>query len=73
MNTAKTMTDAEVRFLGIEALNRALGPSSALRFLTLLHQEPTDYVEVSRKLYERQTIDEIFDRARDRWKVQEGE
>ena len=34
-----------------------------LRFLSLLHCEPTDYVDVSRRLYAGQSIDEIFDRA----------
>ena len=30
--------------------------------------EPNDYVEISRRLYEGQTIDEIFERARQHWK-----
>ena len=60
----KTMDDAEIKFKGIEALNKTLGPTDALRFLTLLHREPTDYVEISRRLYEGQTIDDIFKRAR---------
>lgn len=58
------MDDTEIRIKGIEALNRALGPSAALKFLTLFHNEPTDYVEISRRLYKGQTIDEIFDRAK---------
>ena len=61
------MDDTEVRVRGIEVLNKALGPAMALRFLTLLHREPTDYVEVSRRLYEGQTIDDIFERARKQW------
>lgn len=28
----------------------------------------TDYVEISRRLYEGQTIDEIFERAKGLWK-----
>jgi len=60
----KVMDDAEIRFRGIDALNKALGVTAALRFLTLLHRESTDYVEVSRQLYKGQTIDEIFERAR---------
>ncbi len=60
--------DAEIKLKGIEALNKALGPSAALRFLTMFHREPTDYVEISRRLYEGQTIDEIFERARANWK-----
>jgi hypothetical protein len=68
MEKEKIMDDAELRMSGIEALNKALGPAAALRFLTLLHREPTDYVEVSRRLYEGQTIEEIFDRAKQHWK-----
>jgi len=63
----KTMDDAEIKFKGIEALNKTLGPATALRFLTMLHREPTDYVEISRKLYEGQTIEEIFKRAKKHW------
>ena len=65
---AKTMDDTEIRVKGIEALNKILGPTAALRFLTLLHREPTDYVEISRRLYEGQTIDEIYTRAKKQWK-----
>ena len=43
MDKAKKMDDTEVRISGIEAVNKALGPAAALRFLTLLHREPTDY------------------------------
>ena len=60
-------TDNELRVSGIEALNKALGVSGALRFLTLLHKEPTDYVDVSRRVYAGQSVDEIFDRAKDTW------
>ena len=61
------MDDAEIKFKGIEALNKTLGTATALRFLTMLHREPTDYVEISRKLYEGQTIEEIFKRAKKHW------
>ncbi len=64
----KAMNDAEIKVKGIEALNKTLGPATALRFLALLHREPTDYVEISRHLYGRQTIDEIFERAKKQWK-----
>ncbi len=64
---AKVMDDVEIKFKGIEALNKTLGTTAALRFLTMLHREPTDYVEISRKLYEGQTIEEIFKRVR-KWK-----
>jgi hypothetical protein len=44
-----------------------LKESALTRFLTLIHREPTDYVDVSRRLYEGQTINEIFDRAKAQW------
>lgn len=62
------MNDAKLKVSGIEVLNKALGPSAALRFLSLVHREPTDYVEISRKLYEGQSIEDIFNRATKQWK-----
>ena len=67
MENTELMTDTELRINGIEALNKALGAAAALRFLTLLHREPTDYVAISQRLYEVQTIDEIFERAEKNW------
>lgn len=62
-----TLNDTELRIRGIEILNESLGIAAALRFLSLLHREPTDYVAVSQRLYEGQTVDDIFDRARENW------
>ncbi len=64
---AQPLDDTEIRFKGIEALNKALGPSAALRFLSLFHRDRTDYVEISKGLYEGQTVDEIFERAKAGW------
>jgi predicted HicB family RNase H-like nuclease len=44
----------------------------ALRFLSLLHREPTDYVTISRQLYEGQTVDDIFERAKENWPLDSG-
>lgn len=68
-----TLNDTELRIRGIEILNESLGIAAALRFLSLLHREPTDYVAISRRLYEDQTIDDIFDRARANWTVENDE
>ena len=65
---SKTMDDTEIKLKGIEALNKSLGITAAFRFLTLLHREPTDYVNVSKRLYKDQTVDEIFKRAKKHWK-----
>lgn len=65
---AKAIDESELRVIGIDALNKALGPAEALRFLALFHREPTDYVEVSKKLYENQSMEEIFKRAKEHWR-----
>jgi len=62
-----TLNDTELRVKGIEILNETLGIAAALRFLSLLHREPTDYVAVSQRLYAGQTIDDIFERAKKNW------
>ena len=59
----QTLNDVEIRANGILALNKALGPTAALRFLTLISREPTDYVAISRRLYEGQSVAEIYRRA----------
>jgi len=65
---AKAMSDAEIKVKGIEVLNKSLGYSAALRFLSLLHKEPTDYVKISKRIYKNQTIEDIFDRAQQQGK-----
>lgn len=62
----KLADDNVIRLNGIEALNRNLGPTNALRFLSLLHREATDYVEISRRLYKGETVEKILERVRKR-------
>ena len=64
MSEAGEMDDAEIRARGLDALYRALGPARAHKFLGMFRREPTDYVEISRRIYEGQSIEEIFDRAK---------
>lgn len=68
MSAVKEFTDKELKIKGFNALNKALGVSGALRFLSMLHHEPTDYVQISRDLYKNQTLDEVFERAKKNWK-----
>ncbi len=68
MADAGMMNDAEIRARGLDALYKALGPAKTHKFLAMFHRDPTDYVEISRKLYEGQTVDEIFERAKKGWK-----
>jgi hypothetical protein len=70
MEKRTAMDDNELRLRGIEALNKTLGATRALRFLTMLHRESTDYVKISRRLYDGQSIEEIFARAEALWKSQ---
>jgi len=67
----KHMNDTELKLKGITLLNKALGPAAALRFLSLLHRENTDYVEISKELYKDQTIDEVYERASKVWQNKE--
>ena len=48
--SAKMMDDAKIRMRGIEALNKALGVATALRFLALMYHESNDYVQNSTPL-----------------------
>jgi len=58
------LNDTQIRITGIEALNKALGPTGALRFLSLVNRKSTDYVKISRRLYKNQTVDAIFKRTK---------
>jgi hypothetical protein len=67
MEINNIMDDTEIKVKGINALYKSLGSAAAMRFLTLLHKTPTDYVEISKTIYQDQTIDEIFTRAKQNW------
>ena len=67
MENVRVMDDAEIRIKRMEALYESLGVAGALKCLSLLHREPTNYVEVSKRLYRGQTIDDIFARAGQNW------
>lgn len=62
------LNDTELKVAGIEALNKALGAADAYRFMALIHNEKTDYVEISSRLYDGQSIDEVYTRAKKLWK-----
>ena len=63
---AKLSDDAKIAARGIDVLSRSLGPARTHRFLTLLRPRPTDYVKISRRVYAKQGIDEIFERSQRR-------
>ena len=68
MDKKPAMSNTEVTIKGINALQKSLGSTATLRFLSLLHDDATDYVKLSQQLYNEQTIDEIYNRAEKNWK-----
>lgn len=68
MTNQVVFDDTKIRLNGIDALNKALGHVGALRFMTLIQGEPTDYVQISRRLYKDQSVAQIFARAKNTWK-----
>ncbi len=62
------LNDAQLRVKALTTLKKELGMAATLRFLALINQNPTDYVEISRQIYEEQQLDEIFSRAKQNWK-----
>lgn len=67
-DSTQTMNNTQLRVKALSVLKKELGMADTLRFLALMHQNPTDYVEISRQLYEGQKLDEIFTRAKQNWK-----
>jgi len=67
-DSTPTLNDAQLRVKAIAALKQELGMAATLRFLALINQNSTDYVEISRQIYEEQQLDEIFSRAKQNWK-----
>lgn len=67
-DSTPTLNDAQLRVRAIGTLKQELGMAATLRFLALINQNSTDYVEISRQIYEGQQLDEIFSRAKQNWK-----
>lgn len=67
-DSTPTLNDSQLRVKALATLKQELGMAATLRFLALINQNATDYVDVSRQLYEGQRLDEIFSRAKQNWK-----
>ena len=67
-DSTPTLNDSQLRVKALSTLKQELGMAATLRFLALLNQNSTDYVEISRQLYEGQQLDEIFSRAKSNWR-----
>ena len=68
MDAARRVDDDELAVSGMEALFSALGPAAALRFVAMVKRGHGDSVEMSRRLYENQTIQEVHERAKRNWR-----
>ncbi|PKL79376.1 MAG: hypothetical protein CVV27_01970 [Candidatus Melainabacteria bacterium HGW-Melainabacteria-1] len=68
MDKDPLLSDDELMENGIEALNQVLGATNALRFLSLISHDKTDYVELSRSLYMNQSAEDIFARVKSSWR-----
>ena len=68
MRNAKTKDQTDLHLQAIEALNDALGPAKAARFLGSIQRNRTDYVKISRKLHEGKSLDQILDAAKRAWR-----
>jgi hypothetical protein len=66
-DSTPTLNDAQLRVKALATLKKELGMAATLRFLALINQNPTDYVEISRQIYEGQELDEVFSRAKQNW------
>ena len=60
-------TDIKIIIKGIKLLQKSLASATTWRFLSLIHGDTTDYVKISQQLYQDQSIDEIYNRAKENW------
>jgi hypothetical protein len=57
-------TDMLIRHEGMKALRECLGLVDAEKFIVLIRQEPFDYTEWQKTLWDNQTVDDIFNLAK---------
>ena len=58
------MTDIQVRNKGFRILLQELGSIDTIRFLSQIPCEPRDYMTIQDELFKDQTVDDIYERAR---------
>jgi hypothetical protein len=57
-------TDALIRDEGMKALREHLGLVEAEKFIVLIRSEPFDYTEWQQSLWQEQTVDQLFELAK---------
>ncbi len=68
MVAIKEMNDTELRVNAIQVLNKALGPLNAYKFLSSVSKDKTDYVKISRKIFDGMSVQEICQMGKKVWK-----
>ncbi len=53
----------------IKALQKSFYSAATWRFLSLIHGDATDYFKIFQQLYQDQSIDEIYIRAKENWEA----
>jgi hypothetical protein len=64
--------DFEVRLDGMRALDDALGPVEAERFITLLNREKLDYTEWRKQQWLDETVASLAEKARAQRQAENG-
>lgn len=57
-------TDMLIRYEGMRALRERLGLVEAEKFIALIRREPFDYTEWQQTLWQTQSVDELFEMAK---------
>lgn len=60
-----TKTDSVICAEGLSALNEKLGLVDTERFFALLNRESFDYTEWQKGLFKNETVDSLFEKAKD--------
>ena len=56
-------SDTAIREKGFKVLNKYMGETDAVRFLSQISAEKKDYLKIQQKLFQGMSVDEIYDRA----------
>ncbi len=59
------MRNTEIKRKGLNVLFRELGEADAIRFLSQISYEKTDYLKLQEKLFEGMTVEDIYKKAQE--------
>jgi hypothetical protein len=67
MATEKNYTPEELRREAILILHKKLGALNTYRFLAQVSQSRDDYLKLQQRLFDGQSVDEIYSAAKQHW------